>query len=294
MTCTLVVCTRNRADQLETTLEAIGRIAGPQDWELVVVENACSDHTAEVVGRFRRSAPVPVRHVVEPRPGLNRARNTGCAAAEGEIVALIDDDCYPRPDYVDAVTSVFRDHEVDFIGGRVLLHDPSDAHFTVREGDTPTLLPPGQFPKAGFIIGSNMAFRKDLFREIGGFDELLGLGTPFVCGDIEFCARASDRGYRGGYFPRPTVYHHHRRKEGAEISRLRAIYDRGRGAYYAKTLLTFPSLRVQCLKWWYWDLDIARPGQTRREILAALHYVARRVLSWLRGSDEAGTGGGDG
>lgn len=284
MDCSLVVCSRNRAERLARTLEAIGRVTSRRPWEVVVVENACTDRTGEVIEDFRQDTSVRVRHLVEPVPGLNRARNTGCSAAAGEIVALIDDDCYPREDYIDAVRSVFEDHRVDFIGGRVVLHDPSDAHFTVREGDEPSFLPPGRFPKTGFIIGANMAFRSEVFREIGGFDELLGLGTPFVCGDIEFCARASDRGFRGGYFPQPTVRHHHGRKEGPVIEELRAIYDRGRGAYYAKTLLTCSSLRVECLKWWYWDLEIARPGQTRREILAALHYVVYRALAWLRGT----------
>ena len=294
MDCSLVICTRNRADRLRRTLARVGAVTTGVRWELVVVENACSDRTAEVIREFRESAPVPVRHVVEPVPGLDRARNTGCKAARGDVVALIDDDCYPDPDYVDALLDVFREHPVDYVGGRVVVHDSSDARFTVREGDEPELLPPHRFPRTGFIIGANMAFRARVFREIGGFDELLGAGTPFVCGDIEFCARASDHGFRGGYFPGPTVRHHHGRKPGPEIEELRAVYDRGRGAYYAKTLLTCSSLRVECLKWWYWDLDVARPGQTRRELCAAFHYLFSRVAARLGGSGASSSGSASG
>lgn len=277
----LVVCTRNRADQLRRTLEKIAKIESSRIWELVLVENACTDHTSEVVSNFMEGTSLHVQRVVEPEPGKGNALNSGCETAAGEIIALTDDDCYPEPDYVDAVMTVFESRDVGFLGGRVLRYDRSDADFSVRKGAKSELLPAHTFPKTGFIIGANMAFRREVFRSIGGYDEMMGAGTSFVCADIEFCARASDRGWRGGYFPQPTVYHHHGRKPGRDVAELHEVYDWGRGAYYAKTLLDLPTLRRQCLKWWYWDLKIARPGQTRREVFGALSYLARRAASGL-------------
>lgn len=159
MDVTLVVCTRNRAESLRRTLEAVERIESAHAWELVVVENACTDRTPDVVSSFAERTSISVRRAVEPEPGLSRARNTGCRAAQGDIIAFTDDDCYPREDLVDALVSVFRSHDVGFVGGRVLRFSEADADFSVRKGPDPQPLPPHTFPKTGFIIGANMALR---------------------------------------------------------------------------------------------------------------------------------------
>lgn len=278
----LVVATRDRAGRLRGTLDRIAAVRTRRSWELVVVDNGSRDHTAEVVQTFARSAPMPVRRVHEARPGLGRALNAGVRAAAGEIVATTDDDCYPTESYVDDVLEIFDARDVAFIGGRVLLYDSADAPVSLFEREAEEILPPHSFPYTGFIGGANLAFRREVFEDVGGFDDLLGAGTPFPAEDIDFCARASDRGWTGGYFPGPTVYHHHGRRPGREADDLKEAYDRGRGAYYAKTLLSCSSLRVRCLKWWYWSLSSARPGQTRREVLAALRFLLHRAGGRLR------------
>lgn len=283
MDCSIVVCTRNRAERLRRCLRAVGRIRSDHDWELVVVDNASTDATREVLDAFEGDASIPVTRAFESRPGLGRARNTGCRAARGEIIALTDDDCYPEPDYVDRVMDVFARHSVGYAGGRILLHDPGDAEITVRPETEPELLPAHYFPWAGFVQGANMAFRRRVFSDVGGFDPMMGAGTPYPCEDIDFCARASDRGWNGGYFPGPTVRHHHGRKPGPEVRRLRRRYHQGRGGYYAKTLLDCPTLRVSCLKWWYWSVSSQPPGATWREAAYALRFGVERAIAALRG-----------
>lgn len=281
MDLSLVLCTRDRAHRLERTLGEMERLRCECEWELVVVDNASTDGTSGIVDEFARSAEVAVRHVREPEPGLSRARNRGCRAARGDVIALTDDDCYPEPDYLEQVTEVFRRHDVAFIGGRILLYDPADARLTVREEGTARLLPPLTFPWAGFIQGANMAFRRELFRDLGGFDERLGAGTPFPCEDIEFCARASDRGWPGGYFPGPTVHHHHGRK-GEEARSLRRDYARGRGAYYLKGILDHRHTSRAALKRWYWSARHQAGEQLLTEITGAVRYGFRRLASGPR------------
>lgn len=278
----LVVCTRDRASQLQRTLGRMERIDSRHDWELVVVDNASRDHTTDVIRGFARSTDLSVRHEREPVPGLSRARNRGCRAARGGIIALTDDDCYPAPDHLDEIMTVFRDHDVGFLGGRILRHDPGDAPLSVREEETAELLPAHSFPWAGFIQGANMAFRAEVFDEIGGFDESIGSGTPFPAADIEFCARASDRGWRGGYFPGPTVYHDHGRKPGREVDRLRADYARGRGAYYMKGMLDYETTSLDAFRRWYWSARRQRGDQLGAEVAGAIRYLAHRLAG--RGS----------
>ena len=100
----VVVCTRNRQDDLLTCVEALERLDYP-DLEIVVVDNAPSDDATEVAlaGRdFPR-----VRYAVEPRPGLSHARNLGVAEARGEIVAFTDDDVTVNARWVEALVRGF-------------------------------------------------------------------------------------------------------------------------------------------------------------------------------------------
>lgn len=275
----LVVTTRNRAHRLPATLRWLSEIRSERLWELVLVDNGSTDRTAALLEDFAASAPMPVRTVSEPERGLGRALNAGVRAARGEIVATTDDDCYPRPDYVEAVVSVFERHDVGYIGGRVLLYDDRDARVSVFEGQVPHLLPAGFFPYPGFIGGGNLAFQRAVFDDIGGFDPELGAGTSFPCEDIEFCARASTAGWHGGYFPGPTVYHHHRRRPGRDEERVGRAYARARGAYYAKVLVDHPTLRIPCLRWWYWSLSSTQLSYTLREVVWAIRYLSHRALS---------------
>lgn len=281
---TLIVCTRNRAEQLRRTLAFLNRIVTERHWELVIVDNGSTDSTPEVIHSFAATAGIHVSKIVEPREGLSRARNAGCRAAEGAIIAFTDDDCYPRDDYVDAVLNVFEESpDLGFIGGRVLLHDPSDAAVTIREQTEPELLDSRTFPRPGFIHGANMAIRREVLDDIGEFDICLGAGTRLGSGeDIELCARAVNRGWDGGYYPSPTVRHHHARKPGPELEGLRRRYDRGRGAYYAKTFLDFTELRYDCLRKLYWRFREGIPWlKMAREGWGGLLYVWCRMLTGL-------------
>lgn len=248
MKVSLVLCTRNRASQLERCFQAIGQIKSSAAWELVVIDNASSDDTSCVIGRFAEAARVAVRTAVEPKPGLANARNLGIALARGEILAFTDDDCYPAPDYVDEVIRAFRDPAIGYIGGMVRLFDPADTRITIQESTRPKLLKRFGYVPPGSIHGANMAFRREALADIGGFDPQLGAGSQFVCEDVDACARASFAGWQGGYFPGPVVHHHHGRKR-KDLPSLRRSYAKGRGAYFAKFLLNRRSAAVYARSW---------------------------------------------
>lgn len=271
----IVIATRNRAAFLPAALESLLRVKSALKWEAIFVDNASNDATSEVLEAFRRSCSIPVTVLTEPRPGAGRARNTGWRAATGSVIGFIDDDCYPAPDYVDQVYKCFENAELGFVGGRVLLHDPTDLRITIREGTEPELLPAGRFIYAGFLQGANWAVRRTALEEVGGFDPNLGPGTPFVCEEVELQARLSAAGWIGAYDPSPLVYHHHRRKSSRDLDALQRTYDLGRGAYYAKCLLD-PRLRVRYARKWLSMMPSGPASRVRREIGAAAHYF------WLR------------
>lgn len=282
MRISLVVCTRNRDRQLGRCLAAIDALKFASTWELVLVDNGSTDRTAEIVAEFAAQASCPVQYVFEPKPGLARARNRGLAAAQGEIIAFTDDDCYPEPDFLDAIDQAFSDAQVGYVGGRIRLFDPSDFPITILESTEAVALAAGSYLKAGVIQGANMAFRRQTLDQIGGFDPLFGSGAAFPCEDIDALARASLAGWGGAYDPAIVVFHHHGRKASDAEALMRA-YDIGRGAYHMKMLLRFGqwdwfyrSLRE--LKWRAAD----DPASVKCELKGGLTYAAALLMSPFR------------
>jgi cellulose synthase/poly-beta-1,6-N-acetylglucosamine synthase-like glycosyltransferase len=234
----LVICTRNRCQQLARCLESVGRIVFERPWELIIVDNGSVDETASVVMKFVKNTTISMTYKLESKPGKSNALNTAIGMARGEIVAFTDDDCYPSPDFLDRVWSAFEDRSVGYITGRIVLHDPTDAPVTIYESTTSLTFPGGSFIGAGPISGANIAFRRSVLVEIGGFDPFFGPGSSFqaVAEDLDAAGRASAMGWKGQYRPEVIIRHHHGRK-AADIPRLVKSYGIGIGAYHMKLLL---------------------------------------------------------
>ena len=285
----IAICTRNRANQLRACLDAISRIASSVPWELVVVDNGSSDDTRAVLERFARTAPFPVTVVHEPVAGLGRARNAGWSAATGEFIAFTDDDCYVEPDHPDRVRDLFLQPEVGFGGGRITLHDPADYPITIQLLADRVVVPPRAIVRAGLIKGANMAFRRTVLGQIGGFDPSFGAGTKFCAEDMDALTRASFAGWHGLYDPNLSVAHHHRRK-AADVQKLRRIYSIGRGAFYMKLMLRRDSRLKACkhLFWEYWPALLGRRMNWRLSFYVlegAIGYAGFRLRAAILGRD---------
>jgi glycosyltransferase involved in cell wall biosynthesis len=277
MKLSLVICTRNRASQLAETLKTLDRITTQFSWELILVDNGSTDRTQEVITNY--DSPVAKRVVVEPKPGLGRARNAGWRASRGELVVFTDDDCYPAPDFLYYMARAFDENPtLGFVGGRVLLFDPTDYPITIQTREDRCDFRPGEFIPPGRIQGASMAFRRTALVHVSGFDGRFGAGESFACEDVDIQARLVDEGWHGAYDPRPVVYHHHKRKTKKAVAELMRAYDRGRGAYYAKFILNSRTRRVY-LKNWYWTMKYHPLSVTLREFEAALEFL---LLSWRR------------
>ena len=266
----IVICTRNRAGQLRGTLDSLMAMKTNRPWEAILVDNGSTDGTADVIHRAAEAEP-RIRYVREDKTGLGPARDCGWRTARAGILSWTDDDCYLAEDYVDSVLAAFDDRpDVGVVGGRILLFDPDDARVTIDERDYPVEIAPRTFVEAGAFKGANLSFRREALAAIGGFDHEFGVGGAFPGGDIDAVSSALWQGFKARYDPRPTVHHHHRRRL-PDVPRLRAGYDRGRGAYYAKFLLRPECRRAFALGWL---------GQLRKNLTAAgLVSFARELRS---------------
>jgi glycosyltransferase involved in cell wall biosynthesis len=251
---TVVVCTRDRGPALAECLERLAALTHSY-LELLVVDNAPSDDsTRRVVESFAAYDP-RFRHVVEPQPGLSRARNRGLAEARGAVVAYTDDDVAVDPGWVQGLLRGFaRRADVACVTGLVAtvgIDTGEEAYFDARAASWSTRCEPELYDLAGnarddvlypysagvFGTGANFAFDTVVLRELGGFDEALGAGSLTRGGeDLDVFVRVLRAGRALAYEPAALVWHYHRADPAAL---LRQLYGYGTGltAYLTKCLL---------------------------------------------------------
>jgi glycosyltransferase involved in cell wall biosynthesis len=117
MLVTVAICTLNHAESLRRTLESLVAMAVPDGlvWEVVVVNNGCTDHTDEVIAAF--TGRLPLRCEVEPERGLSRARNCAVDTARGDYMIWTDDDVVVDPGWLAAYLAAFRRHPAAAVFG---------------------------------------------------------------------------------------------------------------------------------------------------------------------------------
>lgn len=268
----LVICTRNRATRLTSALSYLEKLRCSCAWEVIVVDNGSNDNTREVLDKFKLSFPGSMTIDSEPNIGVSRARNAGWLLAQGKYIAFTDDDCYPTTDFLEAMRVCLSESPtIGFVGGMVTLHDPADYPITIQTHPERIDFAPGQFIRAGIIHGANFGFRREALEQVGGFDAAIGAGTPFPFEDVDILHRILLAGWRGAYDPRPVVAHHHGRQTQKQVSDLRAIYDRGRGAYYRK-FLSVPGARKTTARAWLSAMRWQKLSRTLSELRAAYAY----------------------
>jgi glycosyltransferase involved in cell wall biosynthesis len=219
----VVICTRDRPEQLAKCLQSLQELSKPPK-EIVVVDNAPStEATCELVTQM----PNPnIKYVREPRPGLDIARNTGIRHSTGEVIAFTDDDVIVHPDWIARIQQSFSSPHVMAMTGLVLAAEiETETQFIFEKfwgfnrGYCPLTydtqyfakLKPWGVPAWDIGAGANMAFRKEIFERAGDFDERLDVGAAGCSGDSEFWYRVLAEGGSCLYEPSAVVYHYHRR-----------------------------------------------------------------------------------
>lgn len=241
-----IVCTRDRAEALETcirSIEAACALHAGVLWELIVVDNGSTDDTPERIARIITGSPLTVLHLVESRPGLAAARNAAMSRARGGILIFIDDDCEIDANYLRDLERHYTGGEAGIIrGGRVELGDAKDLPFTIKRSNVRERLTCDVHP-GGFVLGCNMTMHREVALRIGAFDERFGAGAPLRSAeDTDYLVRAHRLGIPVEYVPDMTVFHHHGRRARATIETLHCNYSFGNGALCMKHARTAPWL----------------------------------------------------
>ena len=213
---TVVLPTFRRPDGLARALAALAEQRDVRvPWDVVVVDNDDPPGAATTFSSLAPRLPVDARFIREPQRGAALARNTGIAAAEGDVIAFLDDDVVPSADWLARLVEPVLDGRSDGAGGRVQL-DPNvplppwlgaDWRGYLSEYDGGAA--EHEIGNDEYVLSASAAFRTDVLRRIGGFDPLLGPrpGEPMVNDDIDLCRRLMRSGARIHYVPDAVVVH---------------------------------------------------------------------------------------
>lgn len=205
----IIIITRNRADHLQKTLESIARlkVLPTLATELVVVDNASTDETANVI----RSCTLPnmiLKYVHEPKPGKSNAINTGMAAARGDIFLWTDDDMRLPEEWIAMMCDPILTDKADGVSGKIRLAPHLERDWMTRthyDRLADTRFMPEDF---GTMIGANMAFSRRVLEKVPAFDPELGPGALGFEDDTLFSLQMRAAGFRIVALPSAIVEHH--------------------------------------------------------------------------------------
>jgi mycofactocin system glycosyltransferase len=211
----VIIPVRNRQVDIAACLESLLRLQYPMEkLDLIVVDDASEDRTAEVVSSF------PVRLIpVATQSQASFCRNLGAQQARGEILAFIDSDCQADALWLRELLPSFREPRIGVVGGLV------DSVFEAKAVDRyekvksslnmgPCFRRSEEKDRFFYVPSCNLLTRKDLFARLGGFRADLYVGE-----DVDYCWRVQDRGYEVEYRPRGKIFHRHRNSPWAFCSR---------------------------------------------------------------------------
>ncbi len=273
----VIVCTHNRAGFLSGALRSVVEQEFPRsDYEVIVVDNASTDHTREVVADFQKYGNV--RYVYEPKLGLNNARNTGWRVAAGKYAAYLDDDALAEPGWLAAIRAGFAMVAGPaIIGGRVApiweaerpawLSDSAAAALTIVDWGS-TARPLAKVPRE-WLVGVNLAMPVALLEELGGFDPRLERwGHRLLSnGDILIQRLAQQRGYPCLYQPGRCVRHLVPAARLTQRWFVRRYYWQGISDAVMEMVETAPTLRRRLRKAWGRTVRLLRRRGVLRDLL---------------------------
>ena len=262
--CSVVVCTRDRPDDLRRCLTSLA-IQDHPNFAVWVVDNApASGLTRQIVESA--DADMEIHYVAEPRPGLSRARNKALKSnLEGDVVAWLDDDEVADSLWLTELTRAFDGRsEVVAASGVVVpaeLNTQAQVWFeqfgghSKGRGFTADWFSPFNrgrqhplYPLPPFGVGANMAVRTEALHVLGGFDEALGAGTPAQGSeDTKMFTDLLRAGGTVAYWPSAVTRHFHRRDLDGLRRQMRG-YGSGLTAFYTASVLARPSTAVDLIR----------------------------------------------
>ncbi len=232
----IVVPTRNRSDRITKAVQTL-LLNDYRAFQVIVVDQSDDGATAEALSRYRDTPNLGYVRVATL--GSSRARNAGIDLADGEIVGLLDDDCEVPGNWLQELAKAFAvDPRIGLVFGNVQQgpHDSRSGFVPAYFRHEPCLAKTIREKHRVEGMSACMGIRRSVWRALGGFDTMLGVGAPLQAGaEVDITIRSLQAGYFVYETPSLTLVHHGFRewKDGRVLIHR---YWYGAGAVFAKHL----------------------------------------------------------
>ena len=235
---TVLMATHNGSDTLNRTLAAMAElICPPGGWKLVIVNNACTDNSDEVILKWKDL--LPLDFLVEPKLGKNTALNAGMARVEGDFVIMTDDDVLPDRDWLVEWRRAADTHpQYTMFGGAIEAEFEVPPPRWLEESWLAMLYAVTDAAhiegvmKPADIFGPNMAVCRSVIDGGARFDEQLLVGSEgLMASETEFLDRLAAQGHRACFVPRARVRHIVQKEQVSWMWMLRRFYRGGRTTF---------------------------------------------------------------
>ncbi len=285
----VIIATSGRVEKVRRLLDGLSRLSGSAriNHEIIVANNASDEAAAkaveDLVKEYSRQEGDRCRQVREPIPGKCRAQNKAILAANGLILAFLDDDLEVTPGWLESIASFFAACPHDVMQGSVLMHprdrEDADLQKALKRYRTVDFIDYG-YPSGTDIktlTGGNIAVKREVFEEVGPFDERLGPGGYGISEDVEFAKRVLRAGRRIGYEPKAAVYNElDPSRLTEEFFRLRHEQQgRSRLAYKGNSIPTIIPNLMRSIWTYCW---FALTGNERRKYRAKGRYYHYKAM----------------
>lgn len=215
----VIICTYNRDKYIYNVLKSLAdNTLSPDQYEIVLVDNNCTDNTRSECDRFVQDFPeVTLRYFVETDQGLSHARNRGINESKGNVLVYVDDDALVNKEYLQTYADFFNRHpEIDAAGGPIIpkyeTEEPAWMSYFTKALITGYKYLGNKekaFPKNDYPGGGNAAYQASVFEKVGLFNVELGRKGDSLVGaeEKDIFDKMTTLGMRFYYLPTAILYH---------------------------------------------------------------------------------------
>lgn len=189
----VIIPFRNEAQNIARLLQCL-KEQTYQHFEVILVDDHSQDRSLDVIERFTSDR---LKVLENAGTGKKRAITNGVAAAEGEIIVTTDADCTPQKEWLEVLSRYFRESDVNMVFGGVRIESDGSFFSSLQAVEFSSLIGSGAamaaFRHPIMCNGANLAYRKKVFEEVGGYEGNFGVAS----GDDEFLMRKIQTRFSG-------------------------------------------------------------------------------------------------
>ncbi len=201
----IVICTADRCYSLEKALQSL-KLIGYQNFEVIIIDASSTTDTLEMLEAFSSKINFQFEFLKVEQKNISSSRNLGIKLASGSIIAFLDDDAIPPPQWIEQLVFTYLLHgdKCAAVGGTVRdltrpgyplqfrrgITNVLSETIPIRSSDARNYNQPKGFWYNG-LMGTNSSYRKELLEKINGYDEFF----DYFLDETDVCLRLIQTGY---------------------------------------------------------------------------------------------------